>query len=217
MLKKLGIIIIVSAFLGCSNIQNQIKDTDNTIFALDKSNTGRVCTLYPDKQKIKTFGTLIKGKLHGRYVEYYENGNPLVVLTYVKGKQNGPARKYYPDGKVEIKGYMKEDIPEGKFTFFYDNGNRQSIKNFKNGIYNGYYMEFYPNGAVKIKGNYTEGYKNGVFSFYDDEGKKVQEGNYLNGLRNGIWKTFDKNGKTVSSVDYKDTGYINPEEKTMMQ
>lgn len=213
MIKKLSFIVIMSAFIGCSNLQNQMKDVDNAIFALDKSNTGRVCTLYPDKQKIKTFGTLINGKLEGGYTEYYENGIPLLKTTYANGKQNGVVKKFYPDGQLQIKGYMEEDMPNGKFTFFDEKGNRESVRNFKNGIYNGYYMEFYPNGAVKVKGNYTDGYKNGLFSFYNDKGIKIQEGYYVNGLRNGIWKDFDEKGKTISSVDYKDTGYINPEEK----
>ena len=166
MVKKLGIFALLMVLVGCSNVENQLKDTDNAVFSLDKSNTGRVFVLYPDKQKIKTSGTLVEGKLQGRYTEYYENGNLLLVTTYKDGKQNGYAKKYYPNGKVEIKGQMKNNLAEGKFTFFYEDGHRQSIKNFKKGIYDGYYMEFYPNGAVKVKGNYTDGFKNGIFSSY---------------------------------------------------
>lgn len=213
MIKKLSFIFVMSAFMGCSNIQPQLKDSNNTIFALDKSNTGRICALYPDKQKIKTFGTLVHGKLEGKYIEYYENGSPLLKTNYAKGKQNGIVKKFYPDGQLQIKGYMREDMPNGKFTFFDEEGNRESVKNFKDGVYDGNYMEFYSNGAVKTKGVYTEGYKNGLFSFYNDKGRKIQEGYYVNGLRNGIWKDFDENGKVVSSVDYKNIGHVNPEDK----
>lgn len=216
MIKKLSFIVIMSAFIGCSNLSvhdHQTKNFDNAVLAVDKSNTGRICELYPDNQKIKTFGTIVNGKLQGKYNEFYESGKLLLTVNYENGKQNGIVKKYYPDGKVQIKGTMKNDLPDGKFTFFYENGKREAIKNFKNGIYDGYYMEFYQNGIIKVKGYYAEGYKNGTFSFYNENGKKIQEGLYINGSRNGVWKNFDENGKTISSVDYKNIGFINPEDK----
>ena len=212
-MKKIFFVALMLAFIGCSNVQPQIKDADNTIFAINKSGTGKVCTLYPDNQKIKTFGTLVRGKLEGKYIEYYENGMPVLVARYKEGKQNGVIKKFYPEGELEAKGFMKDDIANGKFTFYYKDGTRQAIKNFKNGVYNGYYMEFHQNGAIKIKGNYNDGYKEGLFSFYNDKGQKIQEGYYKNGSRNGVWKNFNDKGQVVSTVDYKDIGYINPEDK----
>ena len=191
MIKKIILLFAVLLITGCTNLENQMKDTENAIFAVNKKNTGKVIALYPDKEKIKTYGTLVNGRLHGKYFEFYENGSQLLVLNYNNGKQNGPAEKYYPNGNIEIEGTMKNDLADGKFTFFYEDGTRQSVKNFKQGVYNGWYTEYYPNGNIKSKGNYTDGYKNGNFFFYNEEGKKIQEGKYLNGLRYGIWKNFN--------------------------
>ena len=138
MIKKIGLIFLLAVLAGCSNIENQMKNTENAVFALDKSSSGKMVVLYPDRQKIKTAGTLVEGKLQGKYTEYYENGNLLLVTAYENGKQNGYIKKYYSNGNVEIKGRMKNNLAEGKFTFFYENGSRQSIKNFKEGIYDGY-------------------------------------------------------------------------------
>ena len=134
MVKKLFFFLAVLFIAGCSNTQNQLKDMENAVFSLDKTNSGRVCALYPDKQNIKTFGTLINGKLQGRYTEYYKNGSPLLITYYKDGKQNGTARKFYENGNIQIKGFMKDDLAEGKFTFFYEEGGRSSIKNLLKNI-----------------------------------------------------------------------------------
>ena len=144
MMKKLFLIFLVLFAAACTNTENQLKNDKNTVFALDKSNTGRVYSTYPNEKNIKSFGTLVNGKLQGKYLEYYESGSPLFVTNYKDGKLNGTAKKYYSNGKIQVKGYMKDNLAEGKFTFFYKEGGRQSIKNFKHGIYDGYYMEFYP-------------------------------------------------------------------------
>ena len=144
MMKKLFLIFLVLFAAACTNTENQLKNDKNTVFALDKSNTGKVYSTYPNEKNIKSFGTLVNGKLQGRYFEYYESGSPLFVTNYKEGKLNGTAKKYYENGKIQVKGYMKDNLAEGKFTFFYEEGGRQSIKNFKHGIYDGYYMEFYP-------------------------------------------------------------------------
>ena len=81
-----------------------------------RSNTGRVFVLYPDKQKIKSSGTLVEGKFQGS-IRVLSNGNLLLVTTYKDGKQNGYAKKYYPNGKVEIKGQMKNNLAERKVYF----------------------------------------------------------------------------------------------------
>ena len=160
MIKKIIFSFCAILITGCTTTKNQLKSTENTLLSVNNKNTGKICTLYPNKQKIKTFGTLINGKLQGQYLEYSENGIPLLITNYKNGKQYGSAKKYYSNGNIHIKGSMKEDLAHGKFVFFYKDGERQSIKNFKDGIYDGYYMEFYPNGAIKIKGNYEAGYKN---------------------------------------------------------
>ena len=92
MMKKLFLIFLVLFAAACTNTENQLKNDKNTVFALDKSNTGRVYSTYPNEKNIKSFGTLVNGKLQGKYFEYYENGSPLFVTNYKEGKLNGTAK-----------------------------------------------------------------------------------------------------------------------------
>ena len=98
-MKKIFLIFLVLFAAACTNTENQLKNDKNTVFALDKSNTGRVYSTYPNEKNIKSFGTLVNGKLQGKYFEYYENGSPLFVTNYKEGKLNGTAKKYYENGK----------------------------------------------------------------------------------------------------------------------
>ena len=46
MVKKLGIFALLMVLVGCSNVENQLKDTDNAVFSLDEIKYWKsVCSL----------------------------------------------------------------------------------------------------------------------------------------------------------------------------
>lgn len=202
MIKKITLFFLAVFICGCSNLPNQLAGKKDTFFSLDKNNSGKIISTYPDNQKIKSSGTLLNGKLEGKYIEYYESGQILLIAEYHSGKQNGISKEFYPNGNIKVEGYFVNNIPQGKFVYYYEDNNTHFIKNFKNGLYHGEYLEFYQNGNIKTKGTYINGYRNGTFYFYNENGIKIQEGNYINGVRSGIWTSFDENGKEISTINY---------------
>ena len=92
MVKKLGLIFLLAVLAGMFKYRKSVKNTENAVFSLDKSSSGKMVVLYPDRQKIKTAGTLVEGKLQGKYTEYYENGN-LLLVTHIKRKTERVSKK----------------------------------------------------------------------------------------------------------------------------
>jgi len=58
----------------------------------------------------KTQGSFRKGKKHGPWVSYHENGQLRDKGTYKNGKMDGPWVEYYKNGQLWIKGTYKNGV-----------------------------------------------------------------------------------------------------------
>ncbi len=65
--------------------------------------------------KIKAkYGTDAKGRKHGDYVEYHDNGKPSVRAKYNAGERQGAWNEFYRDGKPRKKADYKKDQLHGR-------------------------------------------------------------------------------------------------------
>src|SRR5471030_1168793 len=75
---------------------------------------------------------------------------------------NGYNKFYYPSGKIESEGTMKEGVPEG------------------------YWKTYYENGTIKSEGNRSNHALEGDWKFYTYKGVLTTEINYNKGKRDGM-------------------------------
>ena len=70
--------------------------------------------------KFVAFMDFVKGKMHGKFIAYYENGILKFDGTYLKDKLEGPFYHYDNEGNLD---YIEN----------FENGNQNSLKIYKNG------------------------------------------------------------------------------------
>lgn len=144
------------------------------------------CSQSPDKNKfqIKLDSIIYKPGTKEPFTGTWkgETDSMKVVFDVVNGKKEGKFESFYPNGKLLMSGYMKNNRNVGEWKYFYDNGSVESAGIFKNDRPVGKWIWYYPDGSLK------------------------QSGYYNTGLRDSIWKTYDTTGVLIdSSVVKSDT------------
>lgn len=85
------------------------------------------------------------GHLNGECFRYYNNGNPYCVYNYVNGKLEGDCNTFYESGKIHIKSHKNDDKSDGFVLIYKEEGQLLTITNHKNGK-RVYYSAFGENG-----------------------------------------------------------------------
>lgn len=104
----------------------------------------------------------------------------LVLFSEVSSAQQQLVTKYWSNGNLRQKGYLKNGLKNGEWRFYYDDGRDFMVINFKDGL------------------------ENGIFKKFDYRCNCLQkQGIYKNGLAEGEWEYFDKNGYLTRKEFYK--------------
>lgn len=72
-----------------------------------------------------------------------------------KGKKQGYWEKKYSNGKLQYKGFFRDDKPRGEFTRYYENGIIQAKMIFDDSGLKSHATLFYDNGEKAAEGNYV--------------------------------------------------------------
>jgi len=130
-------------------------------------------------------------KQHGKWEEYYENGQLKVKKYYENGKELGEYKEYYENGKLsEIGNGRKAEI-------YYENGKLKAVAGLKNGKPDGKYTEYYENGNLKRIAHFKDETLHGEYKSCEENGLLWSAGNYVNGKKDGQWK--EKRLATINS------------------
>lgn len=123
--------------------------------------SGRSISLYPDRSKASSV-EYQKGKKHGTYRRWFENGIKSFESEYIDGKQ------------------------AGKTISWWRNGNKRSESNFKAGILDGVQEEWYKSGAKFKKMNIVNGQEEGMQQSWRENGKLYNNYEAKNGRIFGL-------------------------------
>ncbi len=77
---------------------------------------------YPDGQ-LRMDGEYKNGQKEGRWISYYNNGNPWSEGFYIGGKSEGKTTTWHENGKKYYEGFYKNNERSGKWTFWDEEGN----------------------------------------------------------------------------------------------
>ena len=87
-------------------------------------------------------------------MEYYDNSKEKQKGEYKDNKKIGERFVYYPEGNINKKQGVVNDIPHGHFTVFFPNGNEYICGNYLNGKLSGDYIVYALDGSVKLTWDY---------------------------------------------------------------
>ncbi|CAL2060597.1 hypothetical protein [Tenacibaculum sp. 190524A05c] len=155
-----------------------------------------------------------KGKKHGEWKDYYENGILKSKYNYHCGLKQGNFFNYQSDGKLYWIEFYSANIEMGTQDF-YENGVLEKISTYsyeyseqdEQNLKRTVETEYYEDGSLKIQRVIQE--------FKDDIEKESFKEYYLNGFlktestiinldKNGIYREFYENGNTKYEGFFKD-------------
>ena len=123
---------------------------------------------------------LKEGELYSKDNKKY---NDILIINeeIINGNNNGKAKEYYKDGRLQFEGEYKNGT-RFKGKEYYNNGKLSFEGQFYNNKpLNGKKIDFGPTNKIKFEGNYIYGKKNGYGKEYNERGLLIFEGEYSNG------------------------------------
>ena len=67
---------------------------------------------------------------HGKWIQYFTNGNPKFEANHKHGLRDGSVRGFYPSGEICYKGFYNKDYKSGLWEYFNKDGLRDTIINY---------------------------------------------------------------------------------------
>ena len=91
--------------------------------------------------------------LNGKSVWWYGNGNKKQERTYIDGKLDGKYIDYFVNGNIRSRGNMRSMMMDGRWTFWYHNGQKELECEFDWGKLVGKSKIYHDNGKLKQEVN----------------------------------------------------------------
>lgn len=184
MKNKFLFIVASILLLACQSYEEDLKNTLQEI-------PGAVITYYdhnPDLALVRAMsgdrvveeGEVYKGKKHGSWILYYNNGLIREITNYSNGNKEGAHISMNDRNQIEITAWYVNDLMEGKYLR-YINQKKKEEKNYAAGKLEGEVRVYYPNGKVAEESFYKNGNIDGVARWYDQQGNVSIESIYENG------------------------------------
>lgn len=138
--------------------------------------------------KVSSESFYINDELYSKRYDYWQNGNPSEITTYVDGVAV-KMESFSVDGKKEVEiDYANKN---GKVSHLYYNGAIIHDFTLANGVLNGKYTVKEKSGALVIEGNYLNGSRHGKYVKNGPAGSPLLERNYYTGREHGMSKFYD--------------------------
>lgn len=157
---------------------------------------------YYEKGAVKDSGSYVNGNKNGEWVYFFEDGIRKASALYENG--SGEYTEYFYNGKVKMRGPIRDNVSEGKWTYYYRDGAVKAEGFEFGGVKNGYWKYFYSDGTVSSEGNYAAGKQEGEWKYFYENGQLSQEGEHKNGFKDKYWKLYHIDGGFKAEGNFSD-------------
>lgn len=154
----------------------------------------------PDGKTLTTTGIYRNGRRDGLWKHFDDSGRLYLTIEYAPepidpiigslsidyGNENGPYRRYYPDGTLEEEGAHRAGKKDGPMK------------------------RYHPDGSLMVNGQYDEGKKSGKWLYYRFSGDLVRIERYKDGKLEGNVLTYHANGLPYSETLYSQGQPVGP-------
>lgn len=111
---------------------------------------GSFTTWYRNGQKANAGGNLA-GRLHGKVVEWHEDGTVVLEANYDRGYLDGPWREHWPDGKDRCTANYQKGRLDGLYSEWSREGNKVLEGRYVGGLREGEWTGWFPDGKPRGK------------------------------------------------------------------
>lgn len=133
------------------------------------------------------------GRRSGPWTEFWPDGTPKAVGSYLEGKRDGDWQFYARDGRLEQEGGFRMDLWHGRWTWYHPNGQVHRDERYRKGREDGDFLELGAAGDTLAMGSYERGRKVGPWVEHVRDDRR--EGVYLDGDLDGRWIHTDGEGR----------------------
>jgi antitoxin component YwqK of YwqJK toxin-antitoxin module len=163
-------------------------DYDSLQFKVDLtgvpvSDDAPVQLFYNDKQ-VMSEGSVVNGKPHGVWKNYYISGNLQSIIKYEDGTINGHCTFYYDEEAENVKAEMdyEKDLMQGDYKEYYQNGKTKALIKVKDSMLDGDAELYYDSGGMKAEGQYSLGLMDGKWKYYNESGMEIAKKKFKEGV-----------------------------------
>ncbi len=145
-----------SLFTG--QIKKFVDNKELLSFSVNKGKIdGKYVEYYLSGSK-KSISNYKNGILDGRYISYYDNDKLMEESNYQDGLMEGKRILRWANGNIKEKNFLKKGAITGVSEFYYSNGNRRKVISFDtNNRRDGEWIDYHLDGKIKLKVVYTSG------------------------------------------------------------
>lgn len=147
----------------------------------------------PDGKTLTTTGNYLDGRRDGLWKHFDDSGRLYLTILYAPepvdpvigaisidyGNENGPYRRFYPDGTLEEEGAHRAGKKDGVMK------------------------RYHPSGQLMVRGKYEDGEKTGKWEYFHFTGTLVRTENYIDGELEGKVINYHANGIPYSETLYE--------------
>ena len=133
------------------------------------------------------------GRRTGPWTEFWADGTPKAMGTYLEGKRDGDWQFFARDGRLEQEGGYRNGAWHGRWKWYHVNGDVHRDERYRKGREEGEFLELGADGDTLAMGRYERGRKVGPWVEHVEDDRR--EGVYIDGERDGRWIHSDGEGK----------------------
>lgn len=142
------------------------------------------------------------GYMHGKAIQWDNQGNKISEANYAKGKKEGKETVYHPNGKKQVEVIYANDQPHGMVTEYYDTGEKMSMGGLVNGTENGRHTWLYRSGKKDQELTYSMGRVNGQVKNWYENGHIKMVANFRDNEKEGTTTYWYENENMMSKQHF---------------
>ncbi len=141
---------------------------------------------------------------HGKYVEFYPDGQKFSEGTYQLGLYSGDWQFWHPNGQLCKTVTFDTGKPNGSWDILRPEGTRRATKGYQNGLRHGSWVIYFKDGeSHQIELTYEKGKLVGERLTYYQNGQLRQKLPFENGVVHGTVVNWDEDGNKSSEIEFK--------------
>lgn len=109
------------------------------------------------------------------------DGRPMVLRSYVDGKQEGLWRTWHSNGRLHKEGELKNGKEHGRYLEYYDSGILRYEYFYDLGKKTGLWRSWYKDGDIYTERNFKEDVLDGRLVQYSEDGEVLVTEEYRKG------------------------------------
>jgi len=140
---------------------------------------------------------------HGKYTEYYRNGQKFAEGNFDGGVHDGPWSYWHDNGQLSKTVTYKKGAPDGSWEVFRADGTPQAKRGYKAGKRDGAWISYFDDGkTISAEQTFVDGKLSGTRKTFYASGKPRQEANFADGQLDGVMTEWDEAGRKLAEATF---------------